>query len=249
MYKDPFRSNEIIKVNQSIIINAIYENIIKAKNKESFKDIFVTAPTGAGKSILFQIPAIMAAEKHNLLTIVISPLIGLMKDQVNNIKVLTNCAETINSEYTPFEKEQIKEKIKTGECSMLYISPETLLSNSDITTFIGDREIGLLVIDEAHTVSTWGKNFRPDYWYLGEYLDKLRHTSNYIFPIATFTATATISDGYDDMYHDIVESLNMTCLTFIGDVKRNNIRFNINTCEVEKAYKEEKEALVYKKCG
>lgn len=247
MYKDPFSSNEMEEVDQSVIIDTIYQNILKAQNNESFKDIFVTAPTGSGKSILFQIPAIVAAEKNNLLTIVISPLIGLMKDQVNNIKSLTNCAATINSEYTPIEKEQILEDIKNNKKSILYISPESLLSNADIETFIGDRQIGLLVIDEAHTVSTWGKNFRPDYWNLGDYLNKLRHKTKHIFPIATFTATATISNGTEDMYHDIVESLNLTCDTFFGETKRKDISFHIYNHLKDHAYKEEKDEIVRKR--
>lgn len=245
MYKDPFKNNEIHKVNQSIIIDTIYNNILKAQNGESFKDIFVTAPTGAGKSILFQIPAIMAAEKQGLLTIVISPLIALMKDQIENIKPLTNAAVTINSEYTPFEKEEIKKNVMNGTKSILYISPEALLSNTDITTFIGDRKIGLLVIDEAHTVSTWGKNFRPDYWYLGDYLNNLRNKSKQLFPIATFTATATISNGIDDMYHDIVESLNLTCVQFFGNVKRKDIIFDIRTHIADHDTKGEKEQIVF----
>ena len=220
MYKDPFNTNEIFKLNQSIIIDTIYKNILKAQDGEYPRDIFVTAPTGAGKSILFQIPAILAAERNNLVTIVISPLIGLMNDQVENIKSMTRCAATINSDFTPFEKEKIKEDIKNGKISILYISPESLLSNTDITTFIGGRQIGLLVIDEAHTVATWGKNFRPDYWYLGDYLNKLRHNSKHLFPIATFTATATIGNGTEDMYHDIIDSLNMSPIEFIGNVKR-----------------------------
>lgn len=245
IYENPFESNKKIEISQSIIIDTIYRNIEKAQNGESFRDIFVTAPTGAGKSVLFQIPAVMAAEKNNLITIIISPLIGLMKDQVNNIKKITNAAATINSEYTPFQKEMIKDLIKKGEVSILYISPETLLSNNDITTFIGERKIGLLVVDEAHTVATWGKNFRPDYWYLGDYLDGLRHRAGYSFPIATFTATATIGTGDDDMYHDIIESLNMTCESFLGNVKRNDISFNINVCKVDHAYQEEKESIVF----
>jgi ATP-dependent DNA helicase RecQ len=247
MYKDPFESNEMEYIDQSVIIDTIYQNILKAQKNESFKDIFVTAPTGSGKSILFQIPAIVAAEKNDLLTIVISPLIGLMKDQVNNIKPLTNCAATINSEYTPIEKEQILENIKNKKTSILYISPESLLSNADIETFIGDRQIGLLVIDEAHTVSTWGKNFRPDYWNLGDYLNKLRHRTKHIFPIATFTATATISNGTEDMYHDIVESLNLTCDTFFGEIKRKDIKFHIYNHLKDHAYKEEKDEIVKEK--
>lgn len=244
MYQDPFNSNKISKLNQSVIIDTIYQNILKAQEGHYPRDIFVTAPTGAGKSILFQIPAIMSAEKNNLVTIVISPLIGLMNDQVENIKSMTRCAATINSDFTPFEKEKIKEDIKAGKISILYISPESLLSNSDITTFIGDRQIGLLVIDEAHTVATWGKNFRPDYWYLGDYLNKLRHNSKHLFPIATFTATATIGNGTEDMYHDIIDSLNMTPIAFIGNVKRKNIKFDIRVCKKHHAYAEEKDQTV-----
>ena len=244
MYDDPFNSKEIKPVNQSVIIDTIYSNIVRAKNRQSFRDVFVTAPTGAGKSVLFQIPAIYAAEKNNLVTIVVSPLIGLMNDQVSNIVDMTKCAATINSEFTPYEKDQIKDNIKNGKISILYISPETLLSNADITTLIGERDIGLLVIDEAHTVATWGKNFRPDYWYLGDFLNNLRHKSKYVFPIATFTATATISDGHDDMYHDIIDSLNMTPIAFIGDVKRRDIKFDINVKKKDIAYAEEKLAVV-----
>lgn len=244
MYKDPFNTNEILKINQSIIIDTIYQNILKAQEGQYPRDIFVTAPTGAGKSILFQIPAILAAEKNNLVTIVISPLIGLMNDQVENIKPMTKCAATINSDFTPFEKEKIKEDIISGRISILYISPESLLSNSDIKTFIGDRQIGLLVVDEAHTVATWGKNFRPDYWYLGDYLNKLRHDSKHIFPIATFTATATIGNGTEDMYHDIIDSLNMSPIEFIGNVKRKNIKFDIRVCNKDHAYAEEKDRKV-----
>ena len=234
-------------INQSVIIDTIYKNIKNANMHMSFRDIFVTAPTGAGKSVLFQIPAIKAAEELNLVTIVISPLIGLMKDQVKNIEKLTNCAATINSDYTPYEKEVIKQRIKNNDISILYISPETLLSNYDIENLIGDRTIGLLVVDEAHTVATWGKNFRPDYWYLGEYIDRLRHRQKRLFPIATFTATATISNGLNDMYHDIIESLNMTCDPFFGNIKRTNIGFDINLCKKDHAYKEEKDEKVIKK--
>ena len=103
-------------------------------------------------------------------------------------------------------KTLIIRKIKDKEISILYISPETLLSRSDIENLIGDREIGLFVIDEAHIVTTWGKSFRADYWYLGTYLQKLR--KNKQFPIATFTATA-IYGGPEDMYLETKGSLNL----------------------------------------
>jgi len=241
LYKDPYEGTELFKLNQSIIIETIVKNVEFARKHESFRDIFVTAPTGAGKSVMFQIPAIFIEEEYNLLTIIVTPLIGLMDDQVANIKTMTNKAATINSGYTPAEKEETLERVKNGSVSILYLSPESLLSNTDITNLIGDREIGLMVIDEAHTVATWGKSFRPDYWYLGEFIYKIRNNkkNSHRFPIATFTATATFS-GKDNMYQDIIDSLKMTPEKFIGDVKRDDISFRIRLREKDHAYQEEK---------
>jgi len=241
VYKDPYESAELTEVNQARIIDDTVKNAIKAQSNESFRDVFTTAPTGAGKSVMFQIPAIYLAEKYELLTIVVSPLIGLMNDQVNNIRSMTNKAGTIHSDYTPIEKETTMEKVKSGEISILYLSPESLLSNQDITNLIGDRKIGLLVVDEAHIVATWGKSFRPDYWYLGEFIHRLRNDpkTEHNFPIATFTATATFG-GNDNMYLEIIESLKMTPLKYIGNVKRNDITFDIRRHIKDHAYKEEK---------
>ena len=164
-----------------------------------------------------------------------------MNDQVNNIQSMTKLAETINSDYTPSQKENVLEQIKNGDKSILYLSPETLLSNTDITNLIGDRKIGLLVVDEAHIVSTWGKSFRPDYWYLGEFISRLRKSekSNQNFPIATFTATATYGSE-DNMYFDIIESLKMTAETFLGRVRRDDIDFEITNKTKEINYQDEK---------
>ena len=123
---------------------------------------------------MFQIPAIYLEEELGLLTIVITPLISLMNDQVENIASMTNKAATINSDNTPADRETIRNKIKSNKISILYISPETLLSNTDISNLIGEREIGLLVVDESHIVATWGKSFRPDYWYLGDFIQKIK---------------------------------------------------------------------------
>lgn len=241
-YKDPYESTELMNINQSVIIDRLIKNSIASqKQGTKYRDIFVTAPTGAGKSIMFQIPAIYLAEKYNLVTIVISPLIGLMNDQVNNIKKITDLAATINSDYTPSEKDAVLEEIKNGKKSILYLSPETLLSNTDITNLIGDRKIGLLVIDEAHIVSTWGKSFRPDYWYLGDFISRLRkfEKTGQNFPIATFTATSTFG-GDDNMYIDIIESLKLTPERFLGKIKRDDISFDIRHKEKNIDYQGEK---------
>jgi ATP-dependent DNA helicase RecQ len=241
LYEDPYENTNLIDVNQSVIVDTIVKNVELARNFESFRDIFVTAPTGAGKSVMFQIPAIFLAEDHDLITIVVTPLIGLMDDQVENIRSMTDKAATINSGYTPAEKEDTLKRVKDGLVSILYLSPESLLSNTDITNLIGDRQIGLVVIDEAHTVATWGKSFRPDYWYLGDFIYKLRSDKKnpHRFPIATFTATATFS-GKDNMYQDILDSLKMTPEKFIGNVKRDDIIFDIRNIEKQHAYQEEK---------
>lgn len=241
LYADPYETTDLVDINQSVIVDTIVKNVELAQNYESFRDVFVTAPTGAGKSVMFQIPAIYLAEEHNLLTIVVTPLIGLMDDQVDNIRTMTDKAATINSGYTPAEKEDTLKRVKEGQVSILYLSPESLLSNTDITNLIGDRQIGLIVIDEAHTVATWGKSFRPDYWYLGDFIYKLRSDKKnpHRFPIATFTATATFS-GKDNMYQDILDSLKMTPEKFIGNVKRDDITFDIRNLEKKHAYQEEK---------
>lgn len=208
-----------------------------------FCDMFVTAPTGAGKSVMFQIPAIYLAQKYNLLTIVISPLIGLMNDQVGNLEVRNyKNAKTINSDISPIIKQDIIEKVADSQYHILYISPETLLSRSDVEQLIGDRTIGMIVIDEAHIVTTWGKQFRPDYWYLGEHIRKLRKAQlekkGRAFVVATFTATA-IYGGIEDMYKETVNSLHMiNPITYLGYVKRSDIDIAIKKKKVEKGRSE-----------
>lgn len=240
-YKNPYESTELYDVSQATVVDDIVSNALLAINGQVFRDVFCTAPTGAGKSVMFQIPAIYLAEHYDLVTLVITPLIGLMNDQVNNIGAMTNMADTINSDFTPMHREEVLDAIKNGSKSILYLSPESLLANSDISTLIGDRRIGLLVVDEAHIVATWGKSFRPDYWYLGDFIDRLRNTNKggQPFPIVAFTATATFGSE-DNMYDDIVESLKMTPNKYIGDVKRSDIKFDIHLRTKNIAYREEK---------
>ena len=253
-YSDPKNSNELVKINQTQIMSdmvAQAENAMecekiaiesRGKKLKGYRDIFVTAPTGSGKSLMFQIPAIYLAEKYNALTIIITPLIELMNDQVRNLheRGYLN-AERLNSSINAIEKKNIVEKIDKGEINLLYLAPETLLSYP-IDQLIGSRKIGMVIVDEAHIVSTWGKGFRPDYWYLGSYLDKLRRFKNYrgmlkdeqliyCFPICTFTATAVNGGIYDDV-SDIKNSLNLRdTITYIGGVVRNNIKFEINVVD------------------
>ena len=243
-------SKETIKISQAQIIDDIVNQAEKSINGEPFRDIYITASTGAGKSIMFQIPALYLSQKYikdKPLTIVISPLIGLMNDQVGSMheKGIDSSA-TINGNTPQFEKEQILEKIQNQEIDILYLSPETLQARSDIKMLIGNRNIGIVIVDEAHIVTTWGKSFRADYWYLGIYLAKLR--KQYRFPIVTFTATA-IYGGREDMYLDTRNSLSLiNPISYFGKVRRDDIYMNVRSSEKDldaegRDYRKTKNAL------
>lgn len=241
------RGEKVVKqVSQESIIANLVEEVENCGEEKAFRDIFVTAPTGAGKSVMFQVPAIYLAEKYNLLTIVISPLIGLMNDQVKNLEVKNYAfAKTINSDISPIVKQEIISKVSEGEYHILYLSPETLLSRSAVEELIGDRTIGMIIVDEAHIVTTWGKQFRPDYWYLGDHIRKLRkrqmETKGRAFVIGTFTATA-IYHGVEDMYTETINSLHMLSpITYLGYVKRGDIEIVVNHPQKDRGARSEYE--------
>ena len=222
---------ETVDISQEQIISDIVQQVERCENGLA-RDIFVTAPTGAGKSAIFQVPAIYLAEKYNLLTLVISPLIGLMNDQVKNLETNYSHVATIHSDIAPPVKDEIITDVAKGKYNILYISPETLLSRSDVEDLIGDRLIGMVIIDEAHIVTTWGKQFRPDYWYLGDHVRKLRkrqlEEKGRSFVIATFTATA-IYGGVEDMYSETIDSLHMLePITYLGYMKRDDIAIKLD---------------------
>lgn len=257
-YRDPDISNEVISISQAQIITDIIEQAERAYDASTgnnYRDIFITAFTGAGKSVMFQIPAVYLARKYKKLTIIIEPVKSLMQDQKDQLNERGfNRVEVFNSDLiTQTEKERVLQKVKDGEVDLLYLSPETLLSYS-MATIIGDREIGLIIIDEAHIVTTWGVGFRPDYWYLGGYINRIRNAiqvtrSSYQytvqhFPICAFTATA-VHSGVDDSVSDTIVSLYMeNPIKYIGYIKRDDIHFQIDTKNDTKlsntVYEEEK---------
>ncbi|MDD6046319.1 MAG: DEAD/DEAH box helicase [bacterium] len=244
-YKNPDINNEAIEVSQAQIISDIITQAEKAYAKDhNYRDIFITASTGAGKSVMFQIPSIYLAKKHKKLTIIIEPVKALMQDQKEQLNSRGFMrVETFNSDLiSQAEKEEVLKRVKNGDVDLLYLSPETLLSYS-METLIGDREIGLIIIDEAHIVTTWGVGFRPDYWYLGGYINRLRNQIQTKwnknkkvthFPICAFTATA-VNGGLDDSVSETIISLYMNNpIKYIGYVKRDNIRFDITVREPSK---------------
>lgn len=151
------------------------------------KDTVLVAPTGLGKSLCFQLPAIMLPG----ITVVISPLISLMKDQVDALRGKGIGADFINSSITSeAEKRQIARRLHGGKTKLLYIAPERL-SNQEFMNFIRGLNVSLIAIDEAHCISQWGHNFRPDYRLITR-LWKIKQR----VPVfaTTATATYTVSD-------------------------------------------------------
>jgi RecQ family ATP-dependent DNA helicase len=245
IYQNPYSSKEMVNFTQGSVVEHIIEQAELAINGELYEDVFLTAPTGAGKSLLFQLPAIFLAENEKIkaVTIIVSPLKALMADQVNALKEDRHYenVEFLNSDLSINERQKVLEKTIAGEISILYLAPELLLTY-DIKTFIGERELGLLIIDEAHLVTTWGRDFRVDYWFLGNYIRNLRRINasgnnnsfakNYRFPVVALTATA-VYNGKNDMVFDTISTLNMqNCRVYIGQIKREEISFEYNKLTV-----------------
>ena len=168
----------------------LQENAVKAAADN--KSLLAVFPTGGGKSITFQVPALMSGVATKGLTVVISPLQSLMKDQVDNLekKGITD-AVTINGLLDPIERGKSLERVEDGSASLLYISPESLRSKTIERLLLG-RKIVRFVIDEAHCFSSWGQDFRVDYLYIGKFIKLIQEKKNLeeTIPVSCFTATA-----------------------------------------------------------
>ena len=139
-----------------------------------------------------------------------------------------------SSDLSPEQKNEVYRRVREGEVDLFYLSPELLLAY-DISYFVGERRIGLVVVDEAHTVTTWGKEFRVDYWFLGRHLEALKNALGYVFPVFALTATAVWNPkGGNDMIFDTIRSLHLApCALYVGTVKRENIGFDITAMTIE----------------
>jgi ATP-dependent DNA helicase RecQ len=187
------------------------EDVIK--NILSKKDTVAIMPTGGGKSICYQVPALL----FDGITIVISPLISLMKDQVDSIKDLGINAEYINSSLSNNDILDIIEKLKSGETKILYVAPERLES-FEFCNLMKTIDISQIAVDEAHCVSQWGHDFRTSYRYISKFVNMLPKR-----PIVTaFTATAT-----GEVSDDIVRLIGLNNPeVFISGFDRENLKIN-----------------------
>lgn len=140
------------------------------------KSLLAIFPTGGGKSLTFQLPALMAARSVHGLTVIISPLQSLMKDQVDNLaeRGITD-AVTVNGMLDPITRSLSIQRVQDGEASLLYISPEMLRSKTIERILLG-RHVVRFVIDEAHCFSSWGQDFRVDYLYIGKFIRKYQQS-------------------------------------------------------------------------
>lgn len=140
-----------------------------------------------------------------------------------------HCATFLNSNVSHEEREERLNAIHNGEKSILYLAPEMLLTTS-LETLLGNRRLGLFVVDEAHTVTSWGKDFRADYWFLGDYLERQRRNGLH-FPVLCLTATA-VYGGQDDVVQDTIDTLKLNNpILYLGRVRRDNINFDIHPLE------------------
>jgi len=183
------------------------------KNVLEKKDTFVLMPTGGGKSLCYQLPAL----KFEGLTLVISPLIALMKDQVDALKANGIAAEYINSSIPYQEIAQIQKNISDGKVKILYLAPERLALDH-FQEFLQTLKIDLIAIDEAHCISQWGHDFRPDYRNLKFFRKQFSQV-----PIIALTATAT-----PKVQEDIIEQLSLNNPKIcVSSFDRENLSFMI----------------------
>jgi len=192
------------------------------------KPLLAILPTGGGKSLCYQIPALVRNFRRGLLTVVISPLQALMKDQVDGLasKTGTMFAAAIYGMLTPPERGDVLERVRLGDIAILYVSPEQL-RNKSLTDAIGQREIGCWVFDEAHCLSKWGHDFRPDYLYASRFIREFSSKQQTpIPPIACFTATAK-QDVIEEIADHFRRELGQELEIFEGGVERNNLSFEV----------------------
>lgn len=214
---------------------AIIQNVLGGNNT------FVIMPTGGGKSMCYQLPAIISEGT----AIVVSPLIALMKNQVDAVRHTSNSesiAHFLNSSLTKTEINRVKDDIREGKTKLLYVAPESLIKAENID-FLTQVNISFFAIDEAHCISEWGHDFRPEYRRLREIFERISDV-----PIIALTATAT-----PKVQHDIQKNLNMLDATvFKSSFNRENLYYQIYPKkEVEKQIikyirgKEGKSGIIY----
>ncbi|MPT32779.1 MAG: ATP-dependent DNA helicase RecQ, partial [Chryseobacterium sp.] len=179
-------------------------------------DVFVLMPTGGGKSLCYQLPALISEGT----AIVVSPLIALMKNQVDAVNGLSSdegVAHVLNSSLNKSQTKQVMDDITAGKTKLLYVAPESLIKE-EYLEFLKEVKISFVAIDEAHCISEWGHDFRPEYRNLKGIIDKIAEV-----PVIALTATAT-----PKVQDDIQKTLGMNnALVFKESFNRANLFYEI----------------------
>lgn len=182
-------------------------------------------PTGTGKSVCYQVPALSLYDKVGALTVVISPLVALMADQVQGMeRAGVSSAVTINGMLSMPERQDALNRVRMGQAAILLISPEQLRSVS-VRSVLAQREIGFWVLDEAHCVSKWGHDFRPDYRYIGRFIREFSGDAKPA-PVMCLTATAK-PEVVGDITEHFRKRLDVELGLFDGGATRTNLTFSV----------------------
>ena len=204
---------------------------------ESFLTIL---PTGGGKTFTFWLPAVYKASKFKTLTVVISPLQALIEDHIKsfNAKVANFKAVAISGFMSPLERAEAIEDVVSGEADILYIAPESLRSNT-IFRILKNRAIERFVVDEAHCLSTWGNDFRQDYYYICAFIKELLEKKPFqkSIPISCFTATAKPS-VIEDIKSYFLEGLGLNLSEYLAVPERKNLTYTSISVQKAQKYKE-----------
>jgi ATP-dependent DNA helicase RecQ len=194
------------------------------------QSLLAILPTGGGKSICFQLPALIRNIRRGQLTIVISPLQALMKDQVDSLgrRGVHGNVAALNGLLTMPERADVLRRIYMGDLALLYVSPEQLRSRA-FTHAVLQRDIGAWILDEAHCLSKWGHDFRPDYLFIGRCIRTIAQRQGAaIPPIGCFTATAK-QDVLEEILDYFRRETGTELALYEGGVERGNLRFEVRT--------------------
>ena len=189
------------------------------------RDVLALLPTGSGKSLCYQVPALSRYHKTGALTVVISPLVALMADQVAGLQARgIGSAVTVNGMLSQPERADALDRVRLGDAAILLTSPEQL-RNRSVANTLKQREVGAWVVDEAHCLSSWGHDFRPDYRYIGRFIKEHAGTEQ-TPPVMCLTATAKPA-VVEDVRRYFQDRLDVSLEIFDGGAQRDNLTFHI----------------------